>query len=119
MPSLFSALLLATSLLGATDALNLLQPRDGEAPKVVGHEFHRREIPDRLKQMEIDRRRMRKRDGSSMTLDVELDNEEALYLLNGSLGTPPQDFALHIDTGSSDLWVNVAGSQYCQNNAGA
>lgn len=116
MPSsLFSTLLLACSLLGA-DALDLLQPRHGETPKVVGHEFQRRHIPDRLKQMEADRRRMRKRD-TSYTVDVELDNEEALYTMNASLGTPPQDFQLHIDTGSSDLWVNSANSQFCQQNS--
>lgn len=57
---------------------------------------------------------MRKRAGSSMTLDVELDNEEALYLMDASVGTPPQDVKLHIDTGSSDLWVNTPGSQLCQ-----
>lgn len=109
---LFSALLLATNLLGGADALELLQPRDGQAPKVIGHEFQRRHIPDRLQQIQADRQRMRRRDG--MTLDVELDNEEALYLIDASVGSPGQDVKLHIDTGSSDLWVNTAGSQFCQ-----
>lgn len=118
MPSLFSAILLATSILGA-DALELLQPRnDGSAPKVVAHEFHRRHIPDRLKQIEADRRRMQKRDATK-TVDVELENEEALYIMNASLGTPAQNFQLHIDTGSSDLWVNSENSEFCQQNAQA
>jgi hypothetical protein len=37
-----------------------------------------------------------------------------LYFVNGSLGTPAQSFRWHLDTGSSDLWVNTPGSQLCQ-----
>ena len=116
MSSLFSALLLATSLLSPSHALNLIRPRDTTAPKVIRHEFQRRAIPDRFAQIRSDRNRILKRDGQ--TLDVELDNEEALYLFDASLGTPPQDFKLHIDTGSSDLWVNTAASDFCTQYAG-
>lgn len=116
MQSLFRTLLLATTLLGA-DAINLLQPRDGTAPRVVQHDIQRRDIPDRLRQIRSDRNRMRKRDGD--TLEINLQNEEALYLLEASLGTPPQPLALHLDTGSSDLWVNVASSDFCQEHSQA
>lgn len=57
--------------------------------------------------------RLRRRD----TVQVSLDNQETLYFMNASLGTPPQNFLLHIDTGSSDLWVNARNSQLCSNRA--
>ena len=39
--------------------------------------------------------------------------QEALYFANVTIGTPSQNFRLHIDTGSSDMWVNTASSQIC------
>jgi len=54
---------------------------------------------------------MRKRQS---TVQESLDNEETLYFMNVTMGTPEQSLRLHIDTGSSDLWVNVADSQLCE-----
>jgi len=95
----------ASSILGA-DALQLAQPRDA-APRVVQHDIQRRHVDNPLAR---DRYRMRKRDN---TVSVGLENEETLYFMNVSIGTPAQDLKLHIDTGSSDLWVNVPNSQLC------
>lgn len=42
-----------------------------------------------------------------------MDNEETLYFVNGTLGTPGQAVRMHLDTGSSDLWVNTNASPLC------
>ncbi|KAI9052291.1 hypothetical protein LZ554_003645 [Drepanopeziza brunnea f. sp. 'monogermtubi'] len=59
----------------------------------------------------FERDRLRRR---ADPVQVTLDNEETLYFVNATLGTPPQSFRLHLDTGSSDLWVNAATSKLCK-----
>lgn len=100
-----SAFALTATLLSAyTDAIELVERR-GAAPRVVGFPVQRKEVPN-----PIQRDRLRRRTG---TVQATLDNEETLYFANATLGTPAQSFRLHIDTGSSDLWVNTNTSTLC------
>ncbi|KAK3627424.1 hypothetical protein LTR56_019225 [Elasticomyces elasticus] len=103
----FTTLAVATTILTA-NAINLLERRDGTAPRVVQHDIRRRHVENPVAR---DRARIRKR--QTNTVQQELDNEETLYFMDASIGTPAQPMKLHIDTGSSDLWVNVADSQLC------
>lgn len=98
--------LAATSLIGS-EALTL-QKRTDRAPKVVQHDIQRRDVKNIIKR---DQNRLRKR---ANTVSETLDNEETLYFANVTMGTPAQSLRLHIDTGSSDLWVNIASSSYCE-----
>ncbi|KAJ5488535.1 aspartic-type endopeptidase opsB [Penicillium diatomitis] len=56
---------------------------------------------------------LRKR--SSDVVSTELINQHNIqYLVNITVGSPGQSVMLSIDTGSSDMWVNVPNSKYCE-----
>jgi len=92
----------AAQLVSSAAALTLA-PRDN--PKVVGLDIQRRHVADPIAHDQLRRR--------AGTVQQTLDNLETLYFANATLGTPEQSFRLHIDTGSSDLWVNAVNSRLC------
>lgn len=47
------------------------------------------------------------------TVQLQDNNIDASYSGIVSVGTPPQDFQVILDTGSSDLWVEGAGCEGC------
>lgn len=113
----------AALLLELTTALHLLEPRTvsplrhaelrsldtdilrAQEPSVLHMDTYRKQISNPV-QRDIRRR--------ASTLQASLDNEETLYFVNVSLGTPAQSLRLDIDTGSSDLWANSPDSEICQ-----
>jgi Eukaryotic aspartyl protease len=102
-------ILAATSLVIPLTSAIHLRPRT-TSPRVVGADIERRQLPPN-EVVARDRRRHTKRQS---TVEETLDNEDTLYFANLTLGTPPQSLRLHLDTGSSDLWVNVPESSLCQ-----
>lgn len=91
------------SLLHTLHALHLVQ-RD--APAVVGWEIQRKHVANPVLRDQIRRRQLK-------TVSETLDNEETLYFANITMGTPEQRLRMHLDTGSSDLWVNTPSSELC------
>ncbi|KAK8200921.1 hypothetical protein M8818_006240 [Zalaria obscura] len=99
--------LVAASLISTPNAINLQKRTDG-SPRVIQHDIQRKHVDNPLL-----RDRIRRRD----TVSVSLENEETLYFANVSVGTPAQELLLHLDTGSSDLWVNTGTSSLCTENS--
>ncbi|KAJ6780024.1 hypothetical protein PWT90_08965 [Aphanocladium album] len=81
---------------------------EGGGLRVVSLALERNTIQDPVAH---DRQRILKREG---IVQAHLDNLQTLYFFNASLGTPSQDLRLHLDTGSSDLWVNTPTSSLCK-----
>jgi hypothetical protein len=78
-------------------------------PGVVGVKFTKREITNPADPA----LRLRRR---ASTAQATIYNAQGnlLYLVNTTVGTPPQDIGLQLDTGSSDIWIPWAGSTICE-----
>ncbi|KAF7550213.1 hypothetical protein G7046_g8080 [Stylonectria norvegica] len=107
MRSTFLFFAFTSSIVSTADAISLRKRQSGINPRVVNFDLHRAQTDSPIAR---DQRRLRRRAG---TVDVDIDNSQSLYYFNASLGTPEQDVRLHLDTGSSDLWVNAPDSTLC------
>ncbi|KAL1896181.1 hypothetical protein Sste5346_004924 [Sporothrix stenoceras] len=105
MKSATTLAFLASALIAVTDGLVLNKRTDGP-PRVISMSTERRRVSNPAQ-----RDRLRRR---TAAVAASLDNEETLYFVNATLGTPAQSLRLHIDTGSSDLWVNTPSSALCK-----
>src|ERR1700743_3582555 len=75
------------------------------AANVVRLDFERREVLDD-QQPDVLRR-------STDTESVYNSEGSLLYLINVTVGTPPQKLQLQLDTGSSDIWIPWVRSLQC------
>lgn len=92
-----------TSVLLAAGTLLSVVPSVVASPKVLNLPFSkeiRRDVPH-----------LRRRQKSA---EITLVNEQILYYMNVTIGTPPQPFTLQVDTGSSDIWIPSVQSDVCQ-----
>ncbi|GMG56236.1 unnamed protein product [Ambrosiozyma monospora] len=48
------------------------------------------------------------------SLDVNLQNEDFIYVMNVTIGSNKEEIQLQIDTGSSDFWVIGSNNTWCK-----
>ena len=102
---LIFSLLAATALVTPTISINL--GRRTSQPRVIGLDIAR---SNNALNIIATRKRLAERQN---VVSESLDNEQNLYYADVTVGTPQQTLRLPIDTGSSDMWTNIANSTLC------
>ncbi|RCI11937.1 putative aspartyl protease [Ophiocordyceps polyrhachis-furcata BCC 54312] len=59
-----------------------------------------------------------KRNNSGFKIPIQNDKERGGYFMNVTIGTPGQELALQLDTGSSDVWVPSSNAKLCREQSG-
>ncbi|MCJ1385618.1 hypothetical protein MMC17_008741 [Xylographa soralifera] len=77
-------------------------PGPALAPRVLGLDFERQSHP-------IEKLRRR----GHTEIPFYPTNNAWIYVVNVTVGTPPQNVSMQIDTGSSDFWINTPTSTQC------
>lgn len=67
----------------------------------------------RVVSVDISRATPEQRGLDRRAFSATLVNNKTAYFARVTVGTPPQPLTLHVDTGSSDLWVLAEGSDLC------
>ncbi|RMZ85788.1 hypothetical protein DV737_g349, partial [Chaetothyriales sp. CBS 132003] len=100
-----AAVLAASALLAWLPATLAAAP-----PGTIGFTFDKRRVSGQ------EARALGRRE--SKTVLSALSNELLLYLINVTVGTPPQKFSLQLDTGSSDIWFPAKSASICDEQGG-
>ena len=79
---------------------------------------------DAVVHLDIERRqhnvlpRLARRSNSSLPVSLDNNVQNGGYFVNVSMGTPPQQLTLQLDTGSSDTWAPSISAPICQQSQG-
>ncbi|MCJ1478973.1 hypothetical protein MMC13_007657 [Lambiella insularis] len=86
----------------ASDLAAIVLAKPASNPAVVGFGFQRKRAPEGT---------LKKR--SNINVPMYNTQNAFIYVANVSVGTPPQNVSMQIDTGSSDFWINTPNSVIC------